>query len=268
MSSDRNAVSASGRSRPASGATFSGRRPRIRVRIRSSTRSRSARPRWCSPVSSSISTAVRVPSRAEERLERGGDVERVRRVALQLAVALDAPDHRCVEADPSVEEEGPTVRPADADPLRRVAVERCGAAGSSRRGRRWDSRASARTRSSNRRGAARVQCSCGGARRPLRSVCRRRRARRRRRSRRSRPHGRDESRGPDRDVSATSTSCRAASSLRIITRLRAVTDDAVAFTSSSTRIGEGTRSLSGVSLAELQHRDRRVPGVPAARRVA
>ena len=40
---------------------------------------------------------------------------------------------------------------------------------------------------------------------------------------------------PRRDVSATSTSCCAASSLRIITRLRAVTDDAVALTSSNTR---------------------------------
>ena len=60
---------------------------------------------------------------AEEGLERRGDVQRVREVALQLAVTLDAADHRGVEADARVEQERTAVRAADADAFRRAACQ-------------------------------------------------------------------------------------------------------------------------------------------------
>ena len=62
---------------------------------------------------------------AEERVERGGDVQRVRREPLDPAgVPLDPPDHRRVEADAGAEQERPVVGHADADPPERSAIER------------------------------------------------------------------------------------------------------------------------------------------------
>ena len=175
----------------------------------------------------------------EEGLERGGDVQRVGEVALELAVALDPPDDRRVETDAGVEEERSPIRAADADPFRRAARERAEQLARSRRWRRSRSRACTRRRSSNRRAAVRARCRCAADRRPPRSACRHRRARPRRRSRRSRRRARAGSRARGASVSATSTSCWAASSLRIMTRLRAVTDDAVALTRSRTRTAGG-----------------------------
>ena len=118
---------------------------------------------------------------------------------------------------------------------------------------------------------------CRPGRRPPRSACRRRRARRRRRSRRSRPRCASRVAWPRRDVSATSTSWCAASILRISTRLRAVTDDAVAFTSRRTRIGRRRVPVRilvcRVSRApprsrRARGRDRRVSRVSAPRRLA
>jgi hypothetical protein len=60
---------------------------------------------------------------ANERLDRSGNVQRMRHVALELAVALHAPDHGGVEADAGVEQERTTVRTTDADALRRPPGE-------------------------------------------------------------------------------------------------------------------------------------------------
>ena len=61
--------------------------------------------------------AVVVP---EPGLERGHDVQRMRRVALELAVALDAADHRRVEADARVEQEAAAVHSPEPDPRERT----------------------------------------------------------------------------------------------------------------------------------------------------
>ena len=81
-------------------------------------------PSIVSPVSSSTCDLGARSLAAEERLERGDDVERMRHVPLQLAVTLDAPDHRGVEADAGVEEERPAVGRPDADALRRAPRQR------------------------------------------------------------------------------------------------------------------------------------------------
>ena len=60
----------------------------------------------------------------EEGLERGGDVQRVGEVALELAVPLDPADDRGVETDAGVEEERSAVHETDTDPLGRAAPER------------------------------------------------------------------------------------------------------------------------------------------------
>ena len=143
-----------------------------------------------------------------------------------------------------------------------------------------DSRASARTRSWSRRGGARARCSVCS--RPVGRLVERAVAGEHRDDVEAvvgRGRARAASACPRRDVSATSTSCSAPRILRMLARLRAVTDDAVALTSRSTRTGRegigrplvGSESVPAVrarDLDALATRDRRVPGVPAARRVA
>ena len=61
---------------------------------------------------------------AEEGFEGRRDVERVREVPLELAVALDPADHGRVEPDAAVEEERAPVGATDADALRRAPRQR------------------------------------------------------------------------------------------------------------------------------------------------
>ncbi len=61
---------------------------------------------------------------AEEGFERRHDVERVREVPFELAVALDPADDGRVEADAAVEEERAPVHPPDPDPFGRAARQR------------------------------------------------------------------------------------------------------------------------------------------------
>ena len=123
MSSLRNAVSASGRSRPESGAIARGRGPEKRVRVGLGDDREARAFDHLAGIELEVDPGARALA-AEEDLERGGDVQRVRETTLQLAVAFDAPDHGGVETDAGVEEERPAIRTADADAFGRAARER------------------------------------------------------------------------------------------------------------------------------------------------
>ncbi len=70
-----------------------------------------------------VEARLRPVAVAEPRLEGGEDVQRVRGVSLQLAVALDAADDGGVEAEAEVEQEPAAVDQPDTDAFERFACE-------------------------------------------------------------------------------------------------------------------------------------------------
>ncbi len=154
-------MSASAVCRPASGRDDERAGARGRCTGRSSRRSRSRR--------------LRSVRRSRARCRSGaccgrsaGTTFRTRRatwsgcddVPLQLAVSLDPADDRGVEAEAGVEQEPPSVRPAEPDARERAPRAATTGACSSPPPGREGRRACARRRSSSRPGAVRVRCRC------------------------------------------------------------------------------------------------------------